>query len=193
MNDLPGYTQPSSGQQLRKEFLKWQCRVRQIIIREHSGQPDESITPEVSFFQESRKSFRCVTVLNRNLSQSVNQELIHMNKANHDLIKRREKAIQFFGERYYQKPDWFSDILTSTFVTGSERYQSLVAEKRCMLQFNAFNHEFNLACRIKVYQPNEHSWQATYWHNLLYNPYLLPTIAVIGFVPDWDSSYFSGN
>jgi len=32
---------------LRKAFLKWQCRVRQMAMRDNYGRPDDAITPAV--------------------------------------------------------------------------------------------------------------------------------------------------
>jgi len=32
---------------IKNTFMKWQCRVRQIIMRNHYGKPDASIMPNV--------------------------------------------------------------------------------------------------------------------------------------------------
>ena len=33
---------------LRDSFLRWQCRVRQIAMREASGRPDDAVTPALT-------------------------------------------------------------------------------------------------------------------------------------------------
>ncbi len=173
---------------LRDEFLKWQCRVRQIVMRENQGRPDSSVAPEVKFPVHAETVFRCVTVLCRKAEHSINPELHHMVKSTQELAARRDKAVGFLAERYYQQPGLFADVLTSTFEADSERFRFLIAQKSCILEFGAYNHAYKLKCEVVSYEQFEHYWQATYWHNVLFNPYLQPDIKVVGFVPDWEES-----
>ncbi len=173
---------------LRDEFLKWQCRLRQILVRENEGKPDNSIIPLVQSESGYWESFYIITVLCRNLQHSVTPEMHHMAKSTNDPFQVREKAIKFFSERYFQQFERFSDTLTATFDVNSERYRNLVKSDSCLLRFEAFNKSYTLACKMTLYSTSDYYWQATYWHNLLFNPNLSPNIKVVGFTPDWGRS-----
>lgn len=173
---------------LQDEFLKWQCRLRQILVRENDGKPDSSIIPLVQSETGDWRSFPAITVLCRKLQHSVTPEMHHMVKSTNDPFQVREKAIKFFSERYYQHPEWFSDTLTATFAKVSEQYFDLIESDTCILRFEAFNKNYSLVCKMEWYTTSDYYWQATYWHNLLFNPNLPPTIKVVGFKPDWDRS-----
>ena len=43
------YTLSLEPNPLKTEFLKWQCRVRQIVMRENNGRPDEGMVPSLFF------------------------------------------------------------------------------------------------------------------------------------------------
>ena len=173
---------------LKDEFLKWQCRLRQILVRENGGKPDNSIIPQVHSETGAWISFPVVTVLCRKLQHAVTPEMHHMVKSTNDPFQVREKALRFFSERYYQQPEWFSDTLTATFEENSEKYRDLIQSDTCILRFEAFNKSYTLACKIEWYSTSDYCWQATYWHNLLFNPNLSPNILVVGFKPDWARS-----
>ena len=173
---------------LREEFLKWQCRLRQIIVRENDGKPDRSVMPVVHSETGIWEPFQVITVLCRNLQHSVTPEMHHMVKSTNDPFQVRDKAIKFFSERYYQQFDRFSDTITATFEENSDRYGDLMQSKTCVLRFEAFNKRYTLSCKVEEFTVSDYFWQATYWHNLLFNPNLSPAIKVLGFTPDWERS-----
>ncbi len=173
---------------LQDEFLKWQCRLRQIIVRENGGKPDSSIIPLVHSPHGSWEAFPVITILCRKLHHSVTPEMHHMAKATNDPVQVRDKALKFFAERYYQQPEQFSDTLTATFDENSQNYKKLVQLDSCNLHFEVFNKSYTLACKMEWFSTRDYYWQATYWHNLLFNPNLAPTIKVVGFSPDWNKT-----
>ena len=94
---------------LRDTFLRWQCRVRQIAMRENMGHPDDAITPELTLPGETEPTRHIITVLSKAPPFSKTPELQHMVKRTHDPAQRREKAVRFFSEIYYQKElEWRS-------------------------------------------------------------------------------------
>ena len=104
---------------LRDRFLKWQCRTRQIMMRENDGRPDPAIMPEIFLQGESELLGAIITVLSKAPVHSVTAELTHMARQTHDPAQIRDRALQFFSATYYQKHREFSDILTATFPPGS--------------------------------------------------------------------------
>ncbi len=173
---------------LRMAFLRWQCRVRQMSMRENAGQPDDSIMPEVTPEGAEDAMGQIITVMNKSPAYSVTAELTHMAAKTNDPAQRRDQALGFLAAGYYQKADEFSDILTATFPPGSEGARALHEAGHVTLSFDAFRQRFDLRC--KVWRLAEHNplYLATMAHNRLFNPALPPATEVLGFEPDWANS-----
>jgi len=173
---------------LKEAFLKWQCRVRQLMMRDNEGRPDDSIMPQVHLQGDGQPMGTLITILNKSPSYSVNAELIHMAKSTKDPADIRNRAMQFFSATYYQKPYEFSDILTATFAPGSLGAARIRDAGGCRLLFDAYSQQFDLQC--KVWQLAQHTPfnEATMAHNRLFNPALPAETVVLGFEPVWAQS-----
>jgi len=173
---------------LKEAFLKWQCRVRQLMMRDNEGKPDESIMPDVYLQSDDQPMGTIITILNKSPSYSVNAELIHMAKRTKDPADIRNRAMQFFSATYYQKHNEFSDILTATFAPGSLGAARIRDAGTCRLLFDAYAQQFDLKC--KVWRLAEHNpfYEATMAHNRLFNPALPTETVVLGFEPIWTQS-----
>ena len=88
---------------LRTAFLKWQCRVRQISMRDNHGRPDDAITPALILKGETEPMGHVITILNKSPGYSVTPEMLHMAAKTNDPAQRREQAIRFLSASYYQK------------------------------------------------------------------------------------------
>lgn len=176
------------NQKLLESFMRWQCRVRQTAMRDNQGRPDDSIAPSLTLAGESEPMGSIITVMSKWGAYSKLPELKHISKRTHDPAQRRNKALEYFSETYYQHSKEFSDTLTATFPPESEGAAKLVDAKQCTLTFEAYAQRFDLVCAIKQLPETDPLYQATWWHNLLFNPTLHPQTIVLGFEPDWDSS-----
>jgi hypothetical protein len=105
-----------------------------------------------------------------------------------DPSQRRDKAIQFFSEIYYQKPRQFSDTLTAAFSPDSPVAKVICAAKASSLTFDSYGQRFDLDCIVSTLTKNNPLFQATWWHNKLFNPHLLPGTVILSFEPDWSRS-----
>lgn len=177
-----------ANEQLRTAFLRWQCRLRQIAVREHGGRPGDGMVPAVFLGQDETPIGHVVTVLNRLPEHAKTMELRHLVRQTLDEAKRRENALKFLGELYYQRAREFSDTLTATFQPGSAGAARLVEAKQCRLAFEQYSQRYLLTCRVFRLSPNNPLRDATFWHNLLFNPRLPADVEVIGFEPDWARS-----
>jgi hypothetical protein len=173
---------------LKTAFMRWQCRVRQTAMRERNGQPDDAVMPAVTVSGETEPLGHVITVMSKSESYSKTPELMHMVKHTNDPAQRRQKALAFFQEAHYQKPEEFSDTLTATFAPGSEGAARILDAGECVLDFTAYGHGFRLHCRAHRLQPREQLFQATWWHNSLFNPNMNPETIFVGFEPDWSKS-----
>ena len=173
---------------LRDAFLKWQCRVRQIAMRENQGRPDDAIMPDVVLAGEHAPMGAIITVLNKAPGFAQTAELNHMSAKTNDPAQRRDQAIQFLSATYYQKHREFSDILTATFPANSEGAAKIRRAEKCLLRFDAFNQQFELTCKVWRLTHRNPLCQATIAHNRLFNPTLPIDSVVLGFEPDWGES-----
>lgn len=177
-----------SGHPLRTRFFGWQCRLRQMAMRENQGRPDDGVMPAVMLPGEEAPLGHIITLINKTQAFDVTPELRHMARRTQEEAQRRDKALQFFSEAYYQKPETFSDGLTATFAPQSQGAALIKEASRCRLVFEAFSQRFDLDCGVLRLEPEDYLYQATWWHNLLFNPSLHPDTIILAFLPDWDSS-----
>ncbi len=173
---------------LMEQFLRWQCRVRQLAMRENQGRPDDAITPAVTLPGDSEPMGHIITVFSKWGAYSQTPELKQMYKQTYDPAQRREKALTYFSSTYYQKVREFSDTLSATFVPDSAGAAKLIEAGECGLMFEAYSQQFRLQCKVLKLSKNHPLYQSTWWHNLLFNPELHPDTIILGFEPDWDAS-----
>jgi len=111
-----------------------------------------------------------------------------MVRRTNDPAQRRQSALNFFTETYYQRAAEFSDILTATFPPGSPGAAAIRDAGRATMTFEAYSQRFDLDCRVWSLAEHNPLWQATYWHNSLFNPNLPTDAVILGFEPDWSRS-----
>lgn len=173
---------------LMQQFLRWQCRVRQLAMRNNQGRPDDAITPSVTLPGQSEPIGHIITVFSKWGAYSKTPELKHMVKQTFDPAQRRDKALTFFSSTYYQKEREFSDTLSATFLPDSKGAAQLLEAGECSLLFAAYSQEYRLSCKVVKLSKQHPLYQSTWWHNLLFNPELHPDTIILGFEPDWDAS-----
>ena len=173
---------------LRIGFLKWQCRVRQIAMRERDGMPDGAVMPEVFLDDDVKPLGSIITVLCKSPSYSVTPELRHIGARTNDPAHRRQQAIQFLSASHYQKAREFSDILTATFSPESTGAMKIRGARKCKLVFDGYAQRFDLTCKVWRLQPHNYLYNATIAHNYLFNPSLPASTEVLGFEVVWHES-----
>ena len=177
-----------ANEQLRDHFLGWQCRIRQIATRSRDGRPTSGMMPLAFAAGADTPVAHIVTVLCKRPEHSVTMELRHMARRTHDPAERRENALTFLAERYYQSAREFSDILTASFPPDSATAATLLDHRECRLAFEQFSQRFDVHCTVRRLSRNNPLREATFWHNLLFNPRLTADCAILGFEPDWPRS-----
>ena len=176
---------------LKANFMRWQCRVRQMAMRDNAGRPDEGLMPSLTLSGETEPMGNIITLISKNEANSKVPEMLHMFKQTFDPVKQREKALQFFSEVYYQKADQFSEVLTCTLSPDSKNTQKILDSGSCTLGFEAYNQRYDLVCDVSQLSKGDYLYQATWCHNQLFNPSLPPDTVVLAFQPDFDKSVAS--
>ncbi len=172
---------PDSGQDvLRRHFLGWQCRIRQRAVRQDGGRPCEGMRPLVTPGEA-----RITVLIVRAEPEEDTAQLRHLARKTHDPAERLDAALRILSATCYQNPDSFSDRMTALFGPGSGLAGGLLAEGRCVLDFAQYSQRYRIPCAVHELEENDPAWQATFWHNTMFNPNIPAGIRILAFVPDW--------
>ena len=176
------------SESIRNTFLGWQCRLRQMSMRDHDGRPQPGMRPRI-LDDAGNELVDAATVLIVHEDPDESRDLFrHIVKRTHDPKERRDAAIKLLSSTHYQYPNAFSDHLTAAFSNKSSLVAQLAETGTCTLEFHQFGQGYTLPCRVTRLDQNDPFWQNTYWHNHMFNPDLPGDIAVLAFTPDWSSA-----
>jgi hypothetical protein len=175
----------SVADRLRDHFLGWQCRIRQIAMRQHGGRPLLGMQPRV------------LTTTGRELAPSLTVLIVPKEPAESTAFFRfqvqksadpreiYEKGLAFLQADYFQQPKDFSDTLTAILPAGSSLAATLLAEATCVLEFDQFRQFYRLRCAVFAMATDDPARDAALWHNRIFNPALPDDVHVLAFRPDW--------
>jgi len=170
---------------LRDHFLGWQCRLRQLAVREAGGRPTSGMRPELRLDEDGPPLGAITTLILRRAPAEATAQFRHMVRKTQDPAERYDAALKMLAAAYYQRPQEFSDQLTALFGPGSEIAERALSAGRCRLAFEQYNQRYTLPCSVRVLTEDDPVYQATYWHNALFNSALPSGVQVLGFQPDW--------
>jgi hypothetical protein len=173
----------AARQVLMQHFVGWQCRLRQLAVREGDGRPTEGMRPLVEL--PGQEIGRITVVLNRLPEHALLSELRFIVQRTSEPLERWEAAMRLFQGTYFQQPRQFSDEVTALFAGGSPRAAALAEAGACRLRFAQFNQAYALPCAVRRLAPEDPLHAATWWHNALFNSRLPPEPAILAFKPDW--------
>lgn len=174
-----------AGQAARREFLGWQCRIRQLSVRQAGGRPTSGMRPRVSLSPGGEDLGQITVLIRKKASQQVTVQFQHMVRRTRDPAERFENALRFLAAAYYQRADEFSDEMTALFAPRSTMARRLLDARRCTLDFEQFTEHYRLACQVDALARNDDAFQFTYWHNSLFNPAIPGDAQILAFRPDW--------
>ncbi len=175
----------SAAEALKQEFLGWQCRLRQLSVREAAGRPSSGMRPSVSAPDGSAIS-GAITVLIHPTDPDESTQLFRFQvQKTHDPTERYSKALELLSGFHYQRPREFTDLMTALFGPDSEIASRLLHHGTCELEFAEYSRGFRLPCRVRQLAESDPLHQATYWHNRLFNPNMPAAVRVLSFAPDW--------
>ncbi len=168
----------------RAAFLGWQCRLRQLSVRKAEGRPTSGMRPEAVVGSETSLG-RITVLIVPDAPEESTAEFRHLVRRTHDPAERYKSALKTLAANYYQHPEDFSDRLTALFGPDSEAAQRLLMAGQVSLRFEQYNQRYELPCRITELSEGHSAYQATYWHNSLFNPRIPAGARVLVFEPDW--------
>ena len=173
---------------LRNHFLTWQCRIRQIAMREQEGRPSQGMRPRVVDATGKLLSAGIIVLLVREDSFESTEFLKFQVQKYNDPQDVYKKALIFLQSTHYHRAAEFSDEMTGLFSKGSELVEHLTRDEKVTLEFSQFSQTYRIPCRTRLLETDEAAYQATLWHNRVFNPNIGSDIEIIGFQPDWEAA-----
>ncbi|MEZ5667622.1 MAG: hypothetical protein R3F55_09360 [Alphaproteobacteria bacterium] len=170
---------------LRDMFVGWQCRIRQHAMRSEGGRPPAGARPAVTDDDGAALADAVTTLMLKREPQDDTARFRHMATRTHDPAERYGKALEYLCGDYYQQARAFADVLCALFGTESALALALLREGRCVLVFEQFRQRFCIPCAVTEASREHPAFQATYWHNALFNPNMPPAVRVLLFKPRW--------
>ncbi len=170
---------------LRDAFVFWQCMLRAEAMRRLEGRPTPGMRPRVLSPDGTELAPALTTLPMRKEPQQPAAAFRHLVRRTHDPRERRDAAVALLAERYYAHPSLFSDVLTATFPPHSPLANALIEAGTCRLVFEQDGRHYDTPCAVTALAPADAHWQATWWHNALFNAALPPDIRVLAFKPRW--------
>ncbi len=173
---------------LRDHFLGWQCRIRQIAMRQDQGRPSAGMRPRL-LDRAGRELSPAVTVLLVPAEPAESTTFFRFQaQRTHDPRLVYEKGLEYLQSTHFQHPRAFSDEMTALFGVGSALAKDLIAAGTCRLDFAQFSQSFRIPCAVRALTPREPAFEATFWHNRMFNPALPGRVTILGLRPDWQAS-----
>lgn len=171
--------------ELRDHFLGWQCRIRQIAMRQDAGRPSPGMRPRaLSFAGQEIAAALTVLMVPREPEESTALFRFQVQKTV-DPREVYERGLAFLQADYFQQPGEFSDRLAAVLPAASTLAIRLAAEATCVLEFDQFRQFYRLPCAVRELPVGDPGREAALWHNRLFNPALPDDVRVLGFQADW--------
>jgi hypothetical protein len=173
---------------LRDHFLGWQCRIRQIAMREHGGRPSPGMRPRVLAASGAEiAAALTVLIIPKEPAESTAFFRFQVQKSS-DPRDVYERGLAFLQAEFFQQPGTFSDRLIAALPADSPVATALLETGTCILEFEQFRQSYRLICTVARLPDGDPARQAAIWHNRLFNPALPDDVLTLSFEPDWGSS-----
>jgi len=170
---------------LSREFLGWQCRIRQLAVREEGGRPSTGMRPRVLSRGGVELSPGIVLLIVESEPEHSTQQFRYQYLRTQDPNERYDSMLELLQGSYFQDPTRFADVLTALFAADSPLATRLLDAGECVLEFEQYTQGYRLRCAITRLAESHAFHQATLWHNRMFNHKLPPGIQILAFRPDW--------
>jgi len=170
---------------LCREFLGWQCRIRQLAARQEGGRPSHGMRPRVTRASGEALSDGIATLIIETEPADSTQLFRYQYLRTHDPNERYDNMLEILQGSYFQEPARFSDLITALFGPESSVAAQLLREGRCVLDFEQYTQGYRIPCTVARLAESHPFHQATLWHNRMFNHQLPAGVQILSFRPDW--------
>jgi len=173
---------------MRLAFLGWQCRIRQLAMREHGGRPLPAMQPRASLKTGVLVHPRVTVLLVPREPGEATAFLRFQSQRTADPRRVYEAVLPYLQGDYYQDPKRFTGELAAVFPAASETASRLLKAKRCLLDFEQWRQTFRLAVGARSLGSGDPTRELALWHNRAFNPDLGNDAIVLAFTPRWSTA-----
>ena len=169
-----------------QSFIDWQCRLRKLSVREKGGRPSAGMSAGVFPLAGGDEQSRMNFLILRRDSQQRTVEFRHIVRKTPDPGEWVKNGLRILAELHYHETDRFDNRLTALFSLDSALAEALLGTGCCRLRIaeNSVDYEFDFD--VEPLAQDDELFQATYWHNRLFNPTLPGQVQVLCFTPRLD-------
>ena len=115
------------------------------------GRPDAAIVAAVTLSGEGQPMGHVITLMSKAPAYSKTPEMRHIAASTYDPAKRREKALQFFSEAYYQNYREFSDEINARLGNRPKMYPGFIGGHCVIPNLDLVNNQtLNLIKKINL-------------------------------------------
>jgi hypothetical protein len=176
----------SAAEALCREFIGWQCRLRQLAARQNGGRPSSGMRPRVlDVARRIELSPGIVTLIVESEPENSTRLFRYQYLQTHDPNEHYDKVLPILQGGYFQEPARFSDLMTALFGPRSPLAALLRSQERCVLEFEQYGQGYRIPCSVARLADGHPFQQATYWHNRMFNANLPADVEILSFRPDW--------
>ena len=166
-----------------QRFIAWQCRLRKQCVRELDGRPSEGMGAGVYSISGGDEKSRMNFMIMRKDSTIRTEEIRHIVRKTQDPSVRVKDGLRILSELHYHEVDQFENRLTALFALDSALAEALLEAGQCHLKFGQGSIEHAFDFSVESLDPDDELFQATYWHNHLFNPSLPGQVHIFAFTP----------
>jgi hypothetical protein len=175
----------AAAEALRDDFMHWQCRIRQMAMRDGSGRPSPGMRPAVLAEDGTELHPGIVVVIHQRDPEESTALFRHQVLKTQDPVERWEKATEHMAAGYFQSHRAFDEHLTALFGPEAPIADIALNHGKVILSFAEFGHKFRLPVSVMELPEHDPLYQSTYWHNRLFNPNMPAGVRTLCFTPDW--------
>ena len=166
-----------------RDFIRWQCRLRKLSMRELDGRPTPGMQAGIHSISGGEEQARINFLLVRDAPAERTAEFRHIVRKTPEPKEWQKNGLRILAERHYQEDDRFDERLTALFSVDSGVAYALLKAGQCHLHFAEGSVEHGFDFDVESLDQDDDLFQATYWHNRLFNPTLPGQVRVLAFKP----------
>ena len=167
-------------------FIAWQCRLRKQSMREFGGRPSEGMSAGVHSIAGGDEQCQIQFLILREDSEDRTAEFRHIVRKTPDSQEWIKNGLRILAEFHYHETDQFGECLTALFSIDSSVADALLQAGKCHLKFAEKSIDYAFDFDIHELEEGDERYQATYWHNRLFNPTLPGRVRILSFNPRLD-------
>ena len=166
-----------------QRFIAWQCRLRKMSVRELGGRPTDGMSAGVFSTSGGDEQGRLSFLIVREQPAERTAEFRHIVRKSPDPGEWIKNGLRILSELHYHEDREFDDQLTALFSLDSNLAYALIKAGECHLKFAQDSVDYAFDFDVVSLDQNDEMFEATYWHNRLFNPTLPGKVRVLGLSP----------